>query len=194
MLLLLGGVNHHWCRLDRWRVLGLSWVVCSCIGRIFSGAGSWIEAGCTTGNRILLRRRHVWGPVLSGGDEITLRGAGERQWLLGYHHHLGTGWVDVSRSNSSRATACLDSGSTGGHCWAVWIVTLSWLRCRIHLWRWCGKNKRRGLSRTVGSLCQSRGRGGVWDRRGSRYRLWWLVHFTFFCGSALGWRGVASLS
>lgn len=43
-------------------------------------------------------------------------------------------------------------------------------------------------------LCQSRGRGGVWDRRRSRYRLWWLVHFTFFCGSALGWRGVASLS
>lgn len=61
---------------------------------------------------------------LSRGDEITLRGASERQWLLGYHHHLGTGWVDVSRSDSSRATARLDSGSTGGHCWAVWIVPL----------------------------------------------------------------------
>lgn len=43
-------------------------------------------------------------------------------------------------------------------------------------------------------LCQSRGRGRVWDRGGSRYRLWWFVHFTFFCGSALGWRCVASLS
>lgn len=43
-------------------------------------------------------------------------------------------------------------------------------------------------------LCQSRGWGRVWDRRGSRYRLWWFVHFTFFYGSALGWRCVASLS
>lgn len=41
-------------------------------------------------------------------------------------------------------------------------------------------------------LCQSRGRGRNWDRRGSRYRLWWFVHFTFFYGSALGWPCVAS--
>ncbi len=43
-------------------------------------------------------------------------------------------------------------------------------------------------------LCQSRGWGGVWDRSGSRYRLWWFVHFTFFYGAALGWLCVASLS
>lgn len=47
---------------------------------------------------------------------------------------------------------------------------------------------------TSSHLCQSGGRGRVWDRSGSRYRLWWFVHFTFFYGSALGWRCVASLS
>lgn len=36
-------------------------------------------------------------------------------------------------------------------------------------------------------LCQSWGWGRVWDRRGSCYRLWRFIHFTFFCGSALGW-------
>lgn len=30
-------------------------------------------------------------------------------------------------------------------------------------------------------LCQARGGGGVWDRGGSRYRLRWFVHFTWFC-------------
>lgn len=43
-------------------------------------------------------------------------------------------------------------------------------------------------------LCESWGRGRVWDRSGSRYRLWWFVHFTFLCGSALGWPSLASLS
>lgn len=30
LLLLLGGVDHDRCRLDRWRVLRLGWKVCSC--------------------------------------------------------------------------------------------------------------------------------------------------------------------
>lgn len=196
MLLLLGGVDHDRCRLDRWRVLWLSWIICSCISGVFSGTGSRIEACCTAGHRILLSRRHVWGPVLSRrGDEVALRGSSKRQLLLGQHHHLGAGRVDMSRSNRSGAATRLYSWSTSGHCWSVWIVTLSWLWCRVHLWRWGGgKHKRRGLSRAVGSLCQSRGRGGVRDRTGSRYRLWRFVHFTLFYGSALGWRCVASRS
>jgi len=195
LLLLLGGVDHDRCRLDRWRVLRLSWIVCSRIGRVFSRASSRIEACCTAGHRILLSRWHIWGPVLSRGDEVALRGASKRELLLGNHHHLGAGWVDMSGSNRSRPTTCLDSRSTGGHSRSVLIVTLSGLWCGVHLWRWrCCKNKRRGLSRSVGGLCQSWGRGWVWDRGGSRYRLWWFVHFTFFYGSALGWRCVASLS
>lgn len=194
MWLLLGGVDHDRRWLDRRRVLRLSWIVCSCISRVFSRASSRIEACCTACHRILLSRRHVWGPVLSRGDEVALRGASKRQLLLGDHHHLGARWVDVGRSNRSRATTCLYPWSTGGHGWSVLIVTLSWRWCRVHLWRWGGKNKRRGLSRTVGGLCQSRGWGRVWDRSGSRYRLWWFVHFTFFYGSALGWPCVASLS
>lgn len=194
-MLLLGGVDHDRCRLDRRRVLRLSWIVCSCISRVFSRASSRIEAWCTAGHRILLSRRHIWGPVLSRGDEVALRGASKRQLLLGNHHHLGGGWVDMSRSDGSWAATRLYPWSTGGHGWSVLIVTLSWLRCRVHLWRWRGsKNKRRWLSRTVGGLCQSRGWGRVWDRSGSRYRLWWFVHFTFFYGSALGWPCVASLS
>lgn len=42
-------------------------------------------------------------------------------------------------------------------------------------------------------LCQSRGGSGVWDRGGSLYRLRWFIHFTFFYGSALGWRCGANL-
>lgn len=195
MLLLLGGVDHDRCRLDRCGVLWLSWIVCSCITRVFSRACSWVEACCAAGHRILLGGRHVRGPVLSRGDEVALRRASERQLLLGNHHHLGAGRVHVSGSDGSRATTCLYPWSSGGHGGSVLIVTLSRLWCRVHLWRWRGsKNKRRGLSRAVGSLCQSRGRGRVWDRSGSRYRLWWFVHFTFFYGSALGWRCVASLS
>lgn len=194
MLLLLRGADHDWCRLDRWRVLRLSWIVCSGISRVLSRASSWIEACCTAGHRILLSRRHIWGPVLSRWDEVALRGASERQLLLGNHHHLGAGRIDMSGSDRSWATTRLYPWSTGGHGWSVLIVTLSWLWCRVHLWWRGGKNKRRGLSRAVGRLCQSRGWGRVWDRRGSRYRLRWFVHFTFFCGSALGWRCVASLS
>lgn len=84
--------------------------------------------------------------------------------------------------------------STGRYSWSVWIVTLSWRRCRVHLRRWWGGKDERLLSRAVGSLCESWGRGRVWDRSGSRYRLWWFVHFTFLCGSALGWPSLASLS
>lgn len=192
MLLLLSGVDHDWRRLDRWRILCLSWIVCSCISRVFSRAGCRIVACCTTGHRILLSRRHVLSPVLSRwGDEVSLRRSSERQLLLGNHH----GWVDMSRCNRASATTCLYPWSTGGHGRSVRIVTRSWLLCRVHLWR-CrgGKNERRGLSRAVGSLCQSRRGGRVWDRSGSRYRLWWFVHFTFFYGSALEWRCVASLS
>lgn len=58
---------------------------------------------------------------LSLGDEIALRRASERELLLGNHHHLGTWWIDMSRS---RAATCLDSWSTGGHSRAAWIVTL----------------------------------------------------------------------
>lgn len=195
LLLLLRGVDHDWRRLDRCGVRRLSRIVCSCIRGVFSRAGSRIEARCTAGHRILLSRRHIWGPVLSWGDKVTLRGASKRQLLLGYHHHLGAGRVDVRRADSSWATTCLYPWSTSGHGWSVLIVALSWLRCRVHLWRWRGgKNKRGGLSRTIGGLCQSRGWGRVWDRRRSRYRLWWFVHFTFFYGSALGWLCVASLS
>lgn len=101
----------------------------------------------------------------------------------------------MCRSNRSRATACLYSRSTGGHGGSVLVVILSWLLCRVHLrWLWGGKNKRGWLPWTVSSLSQSRGRGGVWDRSWSRYRLWWFVHFTFFYGAASGWRCVASLS
>lgn len=100
----------------------------------------------------------------------------------------------MSWCNSSRATISRYPWSTGGHGGSVLIVALSWLWCRVHLWRWRGcKNKRRWLSRAVGSLCQSRGRGRIGDRSGSRYRLWWFVHFTFFYGTALGWRCGASL-
>lgn len=34
------------------------------ISRVLSRASSWIEACCTAGHRILLSRRHIWGPVL----------------------------------------------------------------------------------------------------------------------------------
>lgn len=183
---------HYRCRLDRRRVLRLSWIVGSCISRVFSRASSRIEAWCTTGHRILLSRRHIWRPVLSRWDEVALRGASERQLLLRNHHHLGAGRVDMSGSNRSWATTRLYPWSTGGHGWSVLVVTRSWLWCRVHLWRWRGGKNKRRLSRAVGSLCQSRGWGRVWDRRGSRYRLWWFVHFTFFYGSALGWRCVAS--
>lgn len=101
----------------------------------------------------------------------------------------------MSGSDRSWATTCLHPWRTGSHGRSVLIVILSCLWCRVHLWRLRGgKNKRRGLSRAVGRLCQSRGWGGVWDRSGSRYRLWWFVHFTFFYGAALGWLCVASLS
>lgn len=154
MLLLLCGVDHYLCRLDRWWVLWLSWIVGPCISLVFSRARSRIEACCTTGHRILLSRRHKWGPVLSRGDEVALRRARERQLLLGNHHHLRVWRVDVSWSDGSWTTTCLYPRSTGGHGWSVLIVALSWLWCRVHLGGWRGsKNKRRGLSRTVGSLC-----------------------------------------
>lgn len=61
---------------------------------------------------------------LSRGDEVALRGASKRQLLLGDHHHLGAGRVDVSRSDRSWATTRLYPRSTGGHGWSVLIVTL----------------------------------------------------------------------
>lgn len=191
-MLLLGGVDDDRCSLDRWRVLWLSWIVCSGISRVITRTGSWIKACCTTAHRILLSRRHVWGPVLPmGRDEVALRRASKRQLLPRYHHHLRAGLVDVGRSNGPWATAWLYSWSTGWHGWSVRKVCLSWLRCWVHLWR-CSKNERGGLSRAVGSLCQSRRRGRVWDRGRSRYRLRWFIHFTLFCGSASVWRCVAS--
>lgn len=63
-------------------------------------------------------------PNLSRRDEVALRGARERQLLLGDHHHPGSGWVDVSRSNRSSATTCLYPRSTGGHGRSVLIITL----------------------------------------------------------------------
>lgn len=58
------------------------------IRSVFSRASSWVEACCAAGHGILLGRSHVWGPVLSRGNEVALSRAGKRQLLLGNHHHL----------------------------------------------------------------------------------------------------------
>ena len=62
---------------------------------------------------------------LSRWDEVALRGASERQLLLGNHHHLGGGRIDMSGSDRSWATTRLYPWSTGGHGWSVLIVTLA---------------------------------------------------------------------
>lgn len=71
--------------------------------------------------------KHQWLLLqtdLSRGDEVALRGASKRQLLLGNHHHLRAGWVDVSGSDSSWSTTRLYPCSTSGHGWSVLIVTL----------------------------------------------------------------------
>lgn len=74
----------------------------------------------TLTNRLLI----MW-TNLSRWDEVALRGASKRQLLLGNHHHLGAGRIDVSGSNGSWATTRLYPWSTGGHGWSVLIITLA---------------------------------------------------------------------
>lgn len=76
------------------------------------------------GQNVLKHQRLLLQTNLSRGDEVALRGASERQLLLGNHHHLRAGRVDMSGSDSSWATTRLYPCSTSGHGWSVLIVTL----------------------------------------------------------------------
>lgn len=83
---------------------------------------------------------------LSRGDKVALRGASKRQLLLGNHHHLGAGRVDMSGSDRSWTTTRLYPWSTGGHGWSVLIVSLKnikgrmkeewWVHHRMHTQCW----------------------------------------------------------